>query len=151
MSAGSLYGGSNGRSRRPTVAVAESCTGGLIMSRIVAIPESGEWFKGGVVAYQPAVKFDLLDVDPGPVLTARAAEQMATGVRTLMHADIGVSTTGVAGPDTEEGQPVGTVFVGIATPGDVHCHELHLGGDPDRIRAEAADFALGQLDRIGLQ
>jgi nicotinamide mononucleotide (NMN) deamidase PncC len=63
------------------------------------------------------VKFDLLDVDPGPVLTARAAEQMATGVRTLIRAEIGVSTTGVAGPDTEEGQPVGTLFVGIATPG----------------------------------
>jgi nicotinamide mononucleotide (NMN) deamidase PncC len=88
-----------------------------------------------VVAYQPVVKFDLLDVDPGPVLTARAAEQMATGVRTLIRAEIGVSTTGVAGPDTEEGQPVGTLFVGIATPGDVRCHELHLRGGPDRIRA----------------
>jgi nicotinamide-nucleotide amidase len=131
--------------------VAESCTGGLIMSRIVAIPESGEWFKGGVVAYQPAVKFDVLGVSRGPVVTALAAEQMAGGVRRLLGAEIGVSTTGVAGPDTEEGQPVGTVFVGIATPGDVRCHELHLRGDPDRIRAEAADFALEQLDRIGLQ
>jgi nicotinamide-nucleotide amidase len=128
--------------------VAESCTGGLIMSRIVAIPESGRWFKGGVVAYQPAVKFDLLDVDPGPVVTARAAEQMAEGVRRLLGAEIGVSTTGVAGPDTEEGQPVGTVFVGIAAAGDVRCHELDLEGGPDRIRADVADFALAQVDRM---
>lgn len=134
-----------GERRYRTVAVAESCTGGLIMSRIVAIPESGGWFKGGVVAYQPAVKFDLLEVDPGPVVTLRAAEQMAAGVRRVLRAEIGVSTTGVAGPDTEEGQPVGTVYVGIALAGEVRCHELHLDGSPDRIRADAADFALEQI------
>ena len=141
---------SSGARRRPTVAVAESCTGGLIMARIVAIPESGAWFKGGVVAYRPAVKFDLLDVDPGPVITARAAEQMASGVQALMRAEIGVSTTGVAGPDTEEGQPVGKVFVGIAAAGEIRCHELHLEGGPERIRAEAADFILDQIDRMSL-
>jgi nicotinamide-nucleotide amidase len=150
MSAGSLAAKSERKTEHPTVALAESCTGGLIMSRIVAIPESGRWFKGGVVAYHSAVKFDLLAVSRGPVVTARAAEQMAEGVRRLLGAEIGVSTTGVAGPETEEGRPVGTVFVGIARPGDVRCHELHLEGGPDRIRAEAADFALEEIDRMGL-
>jgi nicotinamide-nucleotide amidase len=135
-----------GPSRLLTVAVAESCTGGLLMARIVATPGSGDWFKGGVVAYRPEVKFELLRVDPGPVVTSRAAEQMAQGVRRLLEADIGISTTGVAGPDTEEGRPVGTVFVALADREAVEAFAMHLSGDPDEIREQVVDFALGQID-----
>ena len=141
-------GSSSARSsgRRPTVAVAESCTGGLLMARLVEIPESGDWFRGGLVAYHPEVKYDLLGVDPGPVVTARAAEQMAQGVRRLLNAEIGVSTTGVAGPETEENRPVGTVFIGLAGSRAVESHLLQLDGAPDRIRAQAVRFALDRLE-----
>ena len=128
----------------PTVAVAESCTGGLLMARIVATPTSGDWFIGGLVAYHAEMKFDLLGVEPGPVVTARAAEQMADGVRRLLRTDVGLSTTGVAGPETEEGVPVGTVFVGVADGRTSHAHRLSLEGDPDEIREQAVDFALAQ-------
>lgn len=133
------------RRRLLTVAVAESCTGGLLMARIVATPGSGNWFKGGVVAYRAEVKFELLAVDPGPVVTSPAAEQMAQGVRELLKADIGISTTGVAGPDTEEGRPVGTVFVAVADGEAVESFAMHLSGDPDEIREQVVDFALSQI------
>ena len=130
---------------RPTLAVAESCTGGLLMARIVATPSSGDWFIGGLVAYHAEMKFDLLGVEPGRVVTARAAEQMAEGVRRLLRADVGLSTTGVACPETEEGLPVGSVFVGVADRGDVQSHRLRLEGDPDAIRQQAVDFAITRL------
>lgn len=129
-----------------TVAVAESCTGGLLMARLVGIPESGDWFKGGLVAYHREVKFDLLGVDPGPVVTARAAEQMAEGVRRLLGTEIGISTTGVAGPETEESQPVGSVFIALSRDQTLESHHLQLNGDPDQIRAQAVQFALDRLE-----
>jgi PncC family amidohydrolase len=116
------------------------------MARIVATPGSGDWFKGGVVAYRSEVKFELLGVDRGRVVTSRAAKQMARGVRSLLEADIGISTTGVAGPDTEEGQPVGTVYVALADRKAVEAFPLRLSGDPDEIREQVVDFALGQID-----
>jgi nicotinamide-nucleotide amidase len=116
------------------------------MARLVGIPESGDWFKGGLVAYHREVKFDLLGVDPGPVVTAPAAEQMAEGVRRLLGAEIGISTTGVAGPETEEGQPVGSVFVGVSDDAGLQSYHLQLDGVPDEIRAQAVDFALHRLE-----
>lgn len=139
-------GATRSHGTRPTVAVAESCTGGLLMARLVGIPESGDWFKGGLVAYHREVKFDLLGVDPGPVVTAPAAEQMAEGVRRLLGAEIGISTTGVAGPETEEGQPVGSVFVGVSDDAGLQSYHLQLDGVPDEIRAQAVDFALHRLE-----
>ncbi len=128
-----------------TVAVAESCTGGLVMARIVAIPGSGDWFLGGVVAYDAEVKFDVLGVRRGPVISASAAQEMAAGVRRLLNADIGVATTGVAGPETEEDRPVGTVFVGLAGDGDAFASEQHLVGPPDRVRSRAAVLAISKI------
>lgn len=128
------------------MAVAESCTGGLIMAKLVAIPGAGEWFHGGVVAYEPDVKFDILSVERGPVVTAEAAMQMAAGVRRLVGADLAVSSTGVAGPDTEEGQPVGTVFLGLDVAGEgTSAVEFHFDGSPDDIREKAAEEALGMI------
>jgi PncC family amidohydrolase len=131
----------------PTVAIAESCTGGLVMAQIVATPGAGEWFKGGVVAYEREVKFELLGVNPGPVVTSAAAQQMASSVRQLLGSDLGIATTGEAGPDPEEDVPVGTLFVGVADRDSVRVHHIVLSGGPDEIRASAAEMALLHLRR----
>ena len=131
-----------------TLAVAESLTGGLVASRLVNVPGSGDWFKGGVVAYDSEVKFSVLGVPRGPVVTATAARAMADGVRRLTGADVGLATTGVAGPDTQEGQPVGTVFLGLALPAqEPEASEVHLPGDRDRIRQFATISLLDQVRR----
>ena len=131
----------------PSVAIAESCTGGLVMARIVATPGAGDWFKGGLVAYDKEVKSELLGVKPGPVVTSAAAQQMARSVRELLGADLGIATTGEAGPDPEEDVPVGTLFVGVADRKSVRVHHIVLSGDPDEIRASAAELALLHLRR----
>ena len=131
----------------PSVAIAESCTGGLVMARIVATPGAGDWFKGGLVAYDKEVKSELLGVESGPVVTPAAAQQMARSVRELLGADLGIATTGEAGPDPEEDVPVGTLFVGVADRKSVRVHHIVLSGDPDEIRASAAELALLHLRR----
>jgi PncC family amidohydrolase len=133
--------------RIPTVAVAESCTGGLIMAQIVATPGSGDWFRGGVVAYDKEVKFDLLGVEPGPVVTSTAAARMANMVRRLVGADLGVATTGEMGPEPEEEVPVGTLFVGVADGQTARVHHMVLSGGPDQMRTAAAEIALLHLRR----
>src|SRR3954463_3657685 len=125
------------------IAVAESCTGGLVATSIAATDGAGDCFLGGVVAYDRDVKANLLDVnvDAG-VITRHAAEAMALGVRRLLGADIGVSTTGVVGPDSQEGQPVGTVWIGIATGDDVVAHRVDIGErEPEAVRNAATAAA----------
>ena len=100
-----------------TLGVAESLTGGLLAARIVAVPGASEWFRGAVVAYDSDVKRSLLGVGDGPVVTGEAAAAMAEGARRVLGADVGLATTGVAGPTEQEGRPVGTVVVGLALPG----------------------------------
>jgi nicotinamide-nucleotide amidase len=117
-----------------TLAVAESLTGGLVASRVVSVPGSSEWFKGGVVAYDSQVKFDVLDVPEGPVISETAAKAMADGVRRLLGADVGLATTGVAGPAEQEGHPPGTVWLGVAVGDDVDATFLKLPGDRERVR-----------------
>lgn len=117
------------------------------MAQIVATPGSGDWFKGGVVAYDRAVKFDLLDVTPGPVVTSEAAAQMATAVRRLLGADIGIATTGEAGPEAEEDVPVGTVYIAVAEVNSMKIHHLVLSGKPEEIRSGATELALSHLRR----
>ena len=133
--------------RSLTLAVAESVTGGLIASRLVNIVGASAWFRGGVVSYAAEVKFDLLGVPRGPVVNGPAAEAMASGVRTLLGADVGLSVTGVAGPQEQDGQPAGTVFVGLAVGDDVEHVALHLPGDRPRIRSYSAISALDALRR----
>lgn len=122
------------RTRGLTLAVAESVTGGLVGARLTAISGSGDVLRGGIVAYASDVKFALLGVPEGPVVTAPAAEAMAAGVRRLLNADIGLATTGVAGPTEQEGQPVGTVFLGLAHGERVRSTLVRLPGDRNRIR-----------------
>ena len=96
-----------------TLAVAESLTGGLISSRIVSVPGASQFFKGSVVSYATSVKRNLLGVSSGEVVSKQAALEMAKGVMSALDAEVGISTTGVAGPDSQEDQPVGTVWVGL--------------------------------------
>ena len=133
--------------RGMTLAVAESVTGGLIASRLVNVVGASIWFRGGVVSYASDVKFDVLGVPRGPVVSADAAKAMAVGVRTLLGSDVALSVTGVAGPEEQDGQPAGTVFVGIALGDRVEHVELHLPGDRPRVRAYSAIGALDALRR----
>lgn len=126
------------------VAVAESLTSGAVASRLGAAPEAGDWFAGGVVAYSVDVKTKVLGVDPGPVVTAPCARQMARGVAELTGAGFTVSTTGVGGPDPEEGHPPGTVFLAVATPDSEKVVERHFDGDPAEV-VEATTRAAVEL------
>ena len=138
------------RRRGQTLAVAESLTGGMIGSRLTAVPGASEVFKGAMVTYASELKFDLLNVTPGPVVSEQCAREMAAGVKRALSADIGISTTGVAGPDEQEGQPVGTVFVGVSTPGKTIAKQLKLPPPRERIREftviNALDFLRLNLD-----
>jgi nicotinamide-nucleotide amidase len=128
-----------------SLGVAESVTGGLIASRLVNVVGASKWFRGGVVSYASQVKFDVLDVPLGPVVSGEAARAMAVGVRRVLRADVGLSVTGVAGPEEQDGQPAGTVFVGIAIGDVVTDVKLRLPGDRPRIRAYSAISALDAL------
>jgi len=122
------------RQRGMTLAVAESVTGGMVGARLTSVPGSSDVLRGGIVAYASDVKFDLLDVPEGPVVTQDAARAMADGVRKALNADVGISTTGVAGPAEQENQQAGTVHLGIAMDGMIEAQTTHLPGDRARVR-----------------
>lgn len=129
-----------------SVGAAESLTGGALSSALAAAPDASRWFHGGVVAYSAQVNQEVLGVRPGPVVTARCAEEMARGVARLLMVDVAVSRTGVGGPDPEEGEEPGTVYVGIVTPGGgVTTHRLELDGSPAEVVEEATEQALDLL------
>ena len=123
------------RGRGLSLAVAESVTGGLVGARLTG----DRWAPAtccaaALVAYASDIKFALLGVPEGPVVTAQAAAAMAAGVRRLLSADVGLATTGVAGPAEQEGQPVGTVFLGLALGERIESTVVRLPGDRNRIR-----------------
>ena len=133
-----------------TMAVAESITGGYLAGRICAVAGASEVFRGAVVAYSSDVKFDLLDVPEGPVVSEAAAMAMAEGVRRRLGADIGLATTGVAGPAEAEERPVGTVCIAISGLDDAGISSdaattLQLPGDRERIRQFATIGLLNML------
>ena len=131
-----------------TVAAAESLTGGAISASLAAASSSSEWFRGAVTAYHSEVKHRVLQVQPGPVISATCAAAMATGVARLLGADLAVAVTGVGGPDPQEDQPPGTVLVAVATPCEVvHSEQLALEGDPGQIVQETTRVALQLLER----
>ncbi|WP_344301702.1 CinA family protein [Nocardioides bigeumensis] len=137
-----------------TLAVAESLTGGRLAAALTAVPGASAVVLGGVVAYSPEMKRDLLGVpatliETHGVVSAECARAMATGVRAVTGATYGVSTTGVAGPEPSEGHPVGTVFVGVDGPGGTTALALELTGDRATIQARTVAEALGALaDRL---
>jgi nicotinamide-nucleotide amidase len=134
------------------LAVAESLTGGMVAARLTSVPGASTWFAGGVVCYGEEVKRSLLGVGPGPVVSEDAAREMATGVARLLKADVGLSLTGVAGPAPQDGQPIGTVFVGLAGaglvgPSGVKVAALSLAGSRQMVRERACTSALDILRR----
>lgn len=143
------------RELEATVATAESLTGGRLASRLTGVPGSSAVFAGGVVSYHTEVKVDVLGVaqetvDEHGVVSAACAEEMATGARRLLGTTYAVSTTGVAGPERQEGKPVGTVYVGVAGPHGVRAVELALDGDRPTVQEASVDAALSALaDMIG--
>ncbi len=131
-----------------TLGVAESVTGGLIAGRLTNVPGSSEVFRGGVISYASDVKFDVLGVDQGPVVSEAVALQMAQGARRVLGADVGLAVTGVAGPDEQDGQPVGTLCVAIALPdGTSHAAAFMLPGLRDQMRQFSVITALDFLRR----
>jgi nicotinamide-nucleotide amidase len=122
------------RERDLSLAVAESVTGGLVGARLTGVAGIGDVLRGGLVAYASDIKFKLLGVPEGPVVCLEAAAAMAAGVRKLLDADVGLATTGVAGPEEQDGQPVGTVFLGLAIGDQLDSTIVRLPGDPNRIR-----------------
>jgi nicotinamide-nucleotide amidase len=136
--------------RGETLATAESITGGLLAGFVTGVPGASEVFLGGVVSYATEVKKDLLKVtddiiETDGVVSARCAEAMASGVRDLIGTTYAVSTTGVAGPETQDGKPVGTVYVGLAGPDWSRSVLLGLDGDRGEIRETTCAAAISEL------
>jgi nicotinamide-nucleotide amidase len=141
--------------RRLTIAVAESLTGGLLVAELVSVPGASAVVTGAIVAYNTALKHSLLGVNASLLSEYGAvypdvAAQMAEGIRVAcaidgVPADIGVSTTGVAGPDPQDGQTVGTVFIGLATDGGTAVTALELGGSREAIRRQVVYESLMQV------
>jgi nicotinamide-nucleotide amidase len=119
--------------RGRTLAVAESMTGGLLASAFARASGSSEWFRGGIVAYSSEVKYDLLHVPGGPVVSEAAAVAMARGAGRLLEADVAVAVTGVGGPDPQDGEPPGTVWVATWPDRLGDAVLLHLSGSPESI------------------
>ncbi|MFD1713023.1 CinA family protein [Amnibacterium flavum] len=139
-----------------TVAVAESLTGGALTSALVDVPGASVVVRGGVVAYATELKHELLGVDGallaelGPV-SPQVAIMMAAGVRERCSADVGVATTGVAGPDGQDGHSPGEVYVAVVTGADAEVRGLRLTGDRSRVRAQSVAAALTLLiETVGL-
>jgi nicotinamide-nucleotide amidase len=128
-----------------TVAVAESLTSGRIAACLGAAPDASSWFAGGVVAYASGVKFKVLNVDPGPVVSGRCAAQMARGVASLTEADFAVAATGVGGPGAEEGQPAGTVFLAVSSEAGEVVTQHRFDGEPAEVVERATTTAVQHL------
>lgn len=140
-----------------TVAVAESLTGGLLASTIVEVPGASQVFLGGMVTYATESKASVLGVDAallaveGPVHPEVAA-QMATLVAERFGATIGLGCTGVAGPDSQDGKPVGLVYIAVSTgdreTGSVETRELRLEGSRNEIRSQVVQESLKLLGSV---
>ena len=135
-----------------TIACAESCTGGLVMSRLTDFAGASAHVKGGVVAYNNDIKNKILHVKAETLeqfgaVSSQTALEMATNVREIFSATIGLSTTGVAGPDKSEGKEVGLVYIAIVGEDFSEVKEYHFSGFRIDIKAQAADAAFELLMR----
>ncbi len=137
--------------QRKTLAAAESCTGGNISHLMTMMPGVSACFKGGVVAYENAVKQHVLDVDGNDLeqygaVSEQVVKQMAAGVRTVTGADFGIATSGIAGPDGgTEAKPVGTVWIALADDDTVIAEKFFFGGSRERVIRQASAAALNML------
>ena len=135
------------RQRGLSLGLAESVTGGLVGARLTAIAGASDVFRGSIVSYASEVKFSLLGVPAGPVVNPSTAAAMANGVRRVLGADVGLALTGVAGPAEQDGQPVGTLHVGIAIGDDVAATSLRMPGQREQMRQMSVISALDLLRR----
>ena len=137
------------RAKGWSLGLAESLTGGLVGSRCTKVVGSSEWFRGSIVSYASEVKFDLLGVPEGPVVSEQASKAMALGARKVLGADVGLAVTGVAGPAEQDGEPPGTVWMGLALPGDDvgEARLVRMPGDRERVRQFSAISLLDLLRR----
>lgn len=136
-----------------SLGTAESLTGGALAAALVAVPGASAAFEGSVVSYSHAVKQRVLGVDPELLqrrgaVCAEVAEAMAAGARTALGVDVAVSTTGVAGPEPHDGQPVGTVWLAVAAASGARSRLVRLDGDRERIRAGSVRAALEMLVEV---
>lgn len=139
--------------RNMTISVAESLTGGMFQEQITTIAGVSQVFRGGVVSYATDVKAKVLHISEETISTygvvsEQCAIEMATNVRTELDSDVGISFTGVAGPDQQEGKPVGTVFIGISyRDGRSHVEPLHLSGSREQVRIRTVKYGCHYLLR----
>lgn len=128
------------------IGVVESLTSGALAQTVGAGENASDWFAGGIIAYLRDVKERLLGVDEGiDLCSGRCAEQLAAGAAHVLGADVCISTTGVGGPDPEDGHEPGTVFIGWCAHGDVGSAEFHFDGDPTQVLQQTVDEAVRVL------
>ena len=137
-----------------TVATGESLTAGQVAATLADVPGCSAVLRGGIVAYQADVKADLLDVPAealGHGLVSReVAEAMAAGAARRLGSDVGIGTTGVAGPDPHDGEPVGSVWIAVVTPGRTLSRHLDVEGDRAAIRRQTVEACWSLvLDALG--
>jgi nicotinamide-nucleotide amidase len=130
--------------RHLTISVAESLTGGLVAASLTQIPGASAVFKGGIIAYRDEIKQKVLKVDSALItkftsISEPVAQSMATNIREIMNTDIGIATTGVAGPDKSDGFAPGIVFVAISIGDHKICQKLELVGDRTQIRDQSVN------------
>ncbi|HXF68817.1 MAG TPA: CinA family protein [Thermoflexus sp.] len=133
------------------LAVAESCTGGLLSHRLTNVPGSSAYFLGGVIAYRNEIKTRVLHVREETLarfgaISAETAQEMAEGVRRLFQADLALAITGVAGPDPIENQPVGRIYIALASPHGIQVRQILGGSDRQGNKALAVEAALELLE-----
>ena len=135
------------RERGLSLGLAESVTGGLVAGRITAVAGASDVFRGSIVSYASDVKFDLLDVPEGPVVSEDAARAMAVGARRVLDCDVSLALTGVAGPTEQDGMPVGTLCVAVAIGDAVETRTLRMPGQREQMRQMSVISALDLLRR----
>ncbi|GAB3045035.1 hypothetical protein GCM10027079_06970 [Sediminivirga luteola] len=134
--------GEHARTHDLHIAAAESLTGGILSMHLSAAPQASTWYAGAVVAYESETKFRVLDVDRGPVVTERCALQMARGVSRLLGANAAIATTGVGGPDPDEGLEPGSTWIAVLL-GDREWTSFHrFDGEPEDVLRQTAVTAL---------
>ncbi len=127
------------------IGVAESLTGGLVVQALARVEGSSDWLRGGVVAYDREVKHELLGVT-GKVVSGQSARDMATATRRLLRADVAVAVTGVGGPDPQDAEPPGTVWIAVDSDGHQLAEVHRFAGDPSEVCRSALVTALSALD-----
>ncbi len=139
--------------RRKTIALAESCTGGLTSHRLTNIPGSSAYFQGSVVAYSNGVKERILQVSPETMerfgaVSRETVQAMAWGIKEICGADLGLAITGIAGPGGETAsKPIGLIYMALAVDQDISIEEHHFSGEREGIKSKASQTALDMVRR----